>query len=441
MPFPNSLDSFTANVDNVDVIYASDVNELQTAITGLEAKVGVDSSAVTTSHDYKLGEILTTDKAVGKTATQTVDNKTLGTGTKVAIGSDADKDMYYRASDGTLTRIPVGTDNQILKLNGTTPGWEAETTTVNASTTAAGIVEEATLAENEAGTATGATGARLFVNPSTMPSNFFGDGSDGDVTISGNTTLTRDMFYNNLTINTGVTLTTANYRIFVKDTLTNNNATTGIVNNGGNGSGVNGGSVASGSLIAGASGGAGATNSTSYGGGGGGGGGTVWIFAKTITTQGGIKALGGNGANGLYSGGSAGNFAGSAGTASTKTLITANTGGAGGQGSVSALGGAGGVRTLSTMSTHNLLTMSFYIDTVSMVGLTSGTGGGGGGYDNASGGGGGGGGQGGVILCVYKTLTTSGTLSVAGGTGGSAGGSGTAGTAGGAGSTFSLQIV
>ena len=50
----------------------------------------------------------------------------------------------------------------------------------------------------------------------------FGDASDGDVTISGNTTLTRDMYYNNLTINTGVVLTTAGYRVFVKDTLTTN---------------------------------------------------------------------------------------------------------------------------------------------------------------------------------------------------------------------------
>lgn len=39
---------------------------------------------------------------------------------------------------------------------------------VNASETAKGIVEEATQAESAAGTATGATGARLFVNPSTV---------------------------------------------------------------------------------------------------------------------------------------------------------------------------------------------------------------------------------------------------------------------------------
>jgi len=40
---------------------------------------------------------------------------------------------------------------------------------VNASTTQKGIVEEATSAEVTAGTAAGATGARLFVNPSTLP--------------------------------------------------------------------------------------------------------------------------------------------------------------------------------------------------------------------------------------------------------------------------------
>lgn len=39
----------------------------------------------------------------------------------------------------------------------------------NASTTVRGIVEEATEAEAAAGTAAGATGARLFVNPSTLP--------------------------------------------------------------------------------------------------------------------------------------------------------------------------------------------------------------------------------------------------------------------------------
>lgn len=42
----------------------------------------------------------------------------------------------------------------------------------NASTTARGVVEEATQAEVSAGTATGGSGARLFINPSTSTTSF-----------------------------------------------------------------------------------------------------------------------------------------------------------------------------------------------------------------------------------------------------------------------------
>jgi hypothetical protein len=45
----------------------------------------------------------------------------------------------------------------------------------NASTTVKGIVEEATQAEVDAGTATGGTGARLFVNPSVVRGKFYHD--------------------------------------------------------------------------------------------------------------------------------------------------------------------------------------------------------------------------------------------------------------------------
>lgn len=48
----------------------------------------------------------------------------------------------------------------------------------------------------------------------------FGDKSDGDVTINGTTTLTRDMFYDNLTVEG--TLNTASFKVFVGGTLTVN---------------------------------------------------------------------------------------------------------------------------------------------------------------------------------------------------------------------------
>ena len=50
----------------------------------------------------------------------------------------------------------------------------------------------------------------------------FGNGSDGNVTISANTSLSRDMYYNTLTVNSGITLFTNGFKIFVKETLTNN---------------------------------------------------------------------------------------------------------------------------------------------------------------------------------------------------------------------------
>lgn len=52
---------------------------------------------------------------------------------------------------------------KLSNLSGTNTGDEPD-----ASTTVAGVVEEATQAEVDAGTATGGTGARLFVNPSAM---------------------------------------------------------------------------------------------------------------------------------------------------------------------------------------------------------------------------------------------------------------------------------
>ena len=50
----------------------------------------------------------------------------------------------------------------------------------------------------------------------------YGTGLDGNVTISVNTSLSNDMYYNNLTINPGVTLNPNGFRVFVKNTLTVN---------------------------------------------------------------------------------------------------------------------------------------------------------------------------------------------------------------------------
>lgn len=170
--FPNSLDDSTtipaesANT-KLSTNHVTAHQNIQDAIEAIETKVGANSSAVTTSHDYKLSEITSTDKAVGKTATQTLSGKTF-TSPIINVGSDAEGDTYYRNSSGALTRLARGTDNYIYKMNGNVPNWEAETTNANASTTVAGIVELATSAQVTAGTATGETGAALVVTPDAL---------------------------------------------------------------------------------------------------------------------------------------------------------------------------------------------------------------------------------------------------------------------------------
>ncbi|MCD6197472.1 MAG: hypothetical protein J7K15_02725 [Deltaproteobacteria bacterium] len=55
--YPTALDSFTDKQDNVDVVQAVDINNVQDACMALEEKVGIDDSEVTTSHDYKISRL------------------------------------------------------------------------------------------------------------------------------------------------------------------------------------------------------------------------------------------------------------------------------------------------------------------------------------------------------------------------------------------------
>ena len=74
--------------------------------------------------------------------------------------------------------------------------------------------------------------------------DFFGDGSDGDVVIRSNTTLTTDKYYKNLSVLQGFTLTPAGYRIFVQNECLIAGTVAGNGVNGGNGG--NGGNASSG---------------------------------------------------------------------------------------------------------------------------------------------------------------------------------------------------
>jgi len=123
--YPTSIDTLT-NPAGTDPVtspdHAAQHANANDAIEAIEAKVGVDSSAVTTSHDYKLGEITGSDKALGKSATQTLTNKTLTTPT---IGSFANATHNHEAAAGggqldedALALTDVTTNNSSTSKHG-----------------------------------------------------------------------------------------------------------------------------------------------------------------------------------------------------------------------------------------------------------------------------------------------------------------------------------
>jgi len=77
---------------------------------------------------------------VGTTDTQTLTNKTL-TSPVINVGLDAVGDLYYRDSDGLFKRLPIGVNDEILKITnnvpawGSAPGWTEESVTSTTSGT------------------------------------------------------------------------------------------------------------------------------------------------------------------------------------------------------------------------------------------------------------------------------------------------------------------
>ena len=62
-------------------------------------------------------------------------------------------------------------------------------------------------------------------NGSIIPDPIYGSGKDGNYTASANITLSRNMYYNNLTINSGVHVNTNGHRVFVRNIFLLNSQT------------------------------------------------------------------------------------------------------------------------------------------------------------------------------------------------------------------------
>jgi len=336
-----------------------------------------------------------------------------------------------------------------------------DTGTVNATESAAGKIELATVAEQISASATGSTSAPLVVqakylvrsgsgsdyagripilgNDGTLTGSLlpatagdfllYGDGSDGDVTVSTDTTLTRDMFYDNLTMSGNAVISMAGYRVFVKGTYSGSGTLSALSGgNGGNGgnanlmtagtAGTGGAATASGSLpqsLYGVVGVVGATGRSDLGNGDPG---TTGVTPPVQT-----NSLSVNG----YGSGSTANIAGAGGTC------------AGGQ--TPGTGGTLGVR--GTITSHGHYVMAFYVQFSSFIGARisqirgmggsagAPSGGAGGNCSTSAdaGGGGGSGGtgaNGGYFFVAIKTIAGNLAIKSLGGNGGNGGNGGAA---------------
>jgi hypothetical protein len=238
---------------------------------------------------------------------------------------------------------------------------------------------------------------------------YFGDGSDGTATFNGvaipagtilagsTYTLQRDVYYSAATVSTAITVITAGWKFFVRNTLTLTG--TAVLDNSGGAGGAGGVGV----------------------------GGTAGADAGNATLGAGPNVMGG--AGGLAAGGSNGG--------STTLNGWGGNGGAGQAGTAG--GGGGGGTPTHTGKNANLPHISSDMTggvTQAPGGVFSsiqGGGGGGGGGGGTTNGGGGGGGPGGVMMVAARIITGTGNLQANGGAGGAHAGTGGDGGGGGGG--------
>ena len=291
----------------------------------LRTSAGLGTAATTAATDYATA-------AQGTTADNAVPKSLF----------DAKGDLVTATADNTPARLAVGTDGYVLTADA------AEATGIKWAAASGG----------------GGGGYAIY-----------GDGSDGSATISGTTTLTRDMFYTTLTVQNGGVLNTANFRVFCRTSCTVD-AGGAIRCDGGNG-----------------------TDSTRWGG----------SAAGTGSTYYGLSSLGASASSGASNGAAGGNL----------SSCLGGSGGAGG-GAGAYTGGAGGAATapVASLGGFRSLIQALQSKALSYGGttqLTAGCGGGSGATNTQVGGGGGAGG--GILVLAAKAITNNGIISADGGRG------------------------
>ena len=120
------------NVDAAGAVMESDFNAgtflYATSDNTPQPKTVSETKAILSMENVENTALSTWAGSGNITSLGTVTSGTLSTGAALAdvtmsLGSDADGDIYYR-SGGKLTRLPKGTDNQVLTLEIGVPAWK-----------------------------------------------------------------------------------------------------------------------------------------------------------------------------------------------------------------------------------------------------------------------------------------------------------------------------
>lgn len=150
--YPTNLDTLTnpTATDKVSVVSHADQHaNANDAIEALEAKVGVDGSAVTSSHDYKLSNVVDGDKAVSVTGTETITNKTLITPEIAQIKPSSSETLTLPNETDTL--VGKNTTDTLTNKTLTNPSLTNPTSTntiLNGTVTGDGVLDEDDMSSN-----------------------------------------------------------------------------------------------------------------------------------------------------------------------------------------------------------------------------------------------------------------------------------------------------
>jgi len=209
--YPGNIDDFTnpTGTDRVSTEIGgrthsemhSDEND---AIEALQAKVGVNGSAVTTSHDYKLSGVSGSDKAASLTGTETLTNKTLTSPTingatlttpTIASFTNAQHNHTNAAGGGQITDAALSTQVTVAKggtgrttLTAYGPIFGGTTTTGAMQVTGPGNAGQVLMSNGASAIPTFQSIAAALTTTTTLPKAVPGAVANGATNINVNTT-------------------------------------------------------------------------------------------------------------------------------------------------------------------------------------------------------------------------------------------------------------